>query len=215
MWLWSTIIFFVLFWCMLSIGSIIWDYRYRVYFFIYTRWKVWLWYPKLCKAKKNFFLFSLINESVSLLLCNSFCCLTITAYLFGSCQSNIDRFAWFNQGCCRYTFVLIAIDSKLKLWFWCYIFFIYWISNCKYFLLTEGQPESIVQDIENMVRSFIEKVMQSFFSPSIHRLEVFHCTYSLFMQLEYYLRTMESSESETASDAVMSFLSSNLIIMPA
>lgn len=44
------------------------------------------------------------------------------------------------------------------------------LCNLAYFDTTEGQPDSIVQDIENMVRSFIEKVLSI---PSYHPFVAF------------------------------------------
>ena len=41
------------------------------------------------------------------------------------------------------------------------IFVPYWL---KILFFAEGQPETIVEDIENMVRSYVEKVIMHFFS---------------------------------------------------
>ena len=38
-----------------------------------------------------------------------------------------------------------------------------------FFLFPEGQPESIVKDIENMVRTYIEKEWDFFFSKRLHQ----------------------------------------------
>lgn len=53
--------------------------------------------------------------------------------------------------------ILLSLSLFLVLWFNFVILSITWLTNffCKNL---EGQPESIVQEIENMVRSYIEKV---------------------------------------------------------
>lgn len=49
-----------------------------------------------------------LNKFIKLLLCvilvliSPIFYLKILVFLFGSCQFNVDRFAWLNQGCCRY-----------------------------------------------------------------------------------------------------------------
>lgn len=54
-------------------------------------------------------------------------------------------------------------------------------------LLTEGQPESIVQDIENMVRSYIAKVIQKSFSLNFKikliLIMIIHYSYALNVQV--------------------------------
>lgn len=71
-----------------------------------------------------------------------------------SCKFNTNRFAGFDQSCCWYVGVL----------FLCYFLFLISLNLLKSFiwhiklLYLEGQSETIVEDIENMVRAYVEKV---------------------------------------------------------
>lgn len=88
-----------------------------------------------------------------------FCVVNMIYHLsFGSCQFNLDRFAWLNKGCCRYTFLSFSLLIGRKfVHFFCRV-----IKFELILLFVEGQPESIVQDIEIMVRAYVEKVLRKF-----------------------------------------------------
>ena len=91
----------------------------------------------------------------------------LTFHYLSSCQLDPNWFAGFDKGCCRWVFLSIYGTNTIQLqrvmaYLWHKWFF---LSN------SEGQPESIVEDIEDMVRTYVEKVITDLFIVYY----VFHC----------------------------------------
>lgn len=72
-------------------------------------------------------------------------------YFLGSGQLNADWFTWFNKSGCWYAPYVLSLFAF-------FFSLIKPVFNATILITAEGQSETIVEDIENMVRTYVGKV---------------------------------------------------------